>query len=71
MRPTNLKRIRQPSLEQLVRFTPHIAGGIIFIILPLFIVFSLVMLLVFGVDRYHFARVKYRLFRVCFWLEIS
>ena len=37
MRTTNLKHVRRLSLEQLIRFAPYIAGGIIFIILPFFL----------------------------------
>jgi branched-chain amino acid transport system permease protein len=35
MKPTNLKLIRQTPREQLIRFTPYIASGIILVILPL------------------------------------
>ncbi len=37
MRPINPRYIRQSPLEQLIRFTPYIAGGIILIILPFFL----------------------------------
>ncbi len=35
MKPVNLKLIRRPPREQLIRFTPYIASGIILVILPL------------------------------------
>lgn len=37
MKTANQKPIRQPWQEQLVRFAPHIAGGVILIILPPFL----------------------------------
>ena len=37
MRTTDLKHVRRLSLEQLIRFAPYIAAGLVFILLPLFI----------------------------------